>query len=71
MAYRIMEDLLNASEVKIHLETCSLIQNNSGDTSTTKWYKADGLPEAEHLANQISKKYGKGWKKAECCMRFA
>ena len=51
-----MEDLLNASEVKIHLETCSLIQNNSGDTSTTKWYKADGLPEAEHLANQISKK---------------
>jgi len=66
-----MEDLLNASEVRIHLETCSLIQNNSDDTSTTKWHKADGLPEAEHLANQISKKYGKGWKKAECCMRFA
>jgi len=65
-----MEDLLNASEVKIHLETCSLIQNNSGDVSSTKWHKADGLSEAEHLANEISKKHGKGWKKAECCMRF-
>jgi hypothetical protein len=65
-----MEDLLNASEVKIHIETCSLIQNNSGDTAT-KRHKAEGLPEAEHLANQISKKYGKSWKKAECCMRFA
>lgn len=71
MTYCIMEDLLNATEVKIHLDICSFYQNNTGDTTTTKWHKADSLTEAEHIANQISKKHDKGWKKAECCMRFA
>lgn len=70
MAYQIMEDLLNASEVKIHLDTCSFFQSNSGDTAARKWYKADSIAEAEHTADGISKKYDKGWKKAECCMRF-
>ena len=51
MAYHIMKDLQNMSEVKIHLETCSVIQSSTGDNSTTKGHKAEGLSEAEHLAN--------------------
>ena len=71
MTYVVMEDLLGATEVKIHLETCSYYQGNSGDTTTTKWHKAGSLAEAENVASSISKRYSKGWKKAECCMRFA
>jgi len=70
MTYSVMEDVLNTSEIKIHLKTCSVYQNNPNDSTTTKWHKADSFAEAEHLANELSKKYKKGWKKAECCMRF-
>ena len=66
-----MEDLLNTSEVKIHLETCSIYQGNPNDTSTSKWYKASSLAEAEKIAKETSNKYNKGWKKADCCMKFA
>ena len=71
LTYRIMEDLLNSTGVEIHLETCSVYQNNSGDTSTTKWHSAGSLSEAQNVAEKLSKKYSKGWKKADCCLRFA
>ncbi|WP_179365176.1 hypothetical protein [Nitrosarchaeum sp. AC2] len=71
MTYRIMEDVLNASEVKIHLETCSVYQSNPNDTATSKWHKASSIAEAENIAKETSKKYNKGWKKADCCMKFA
>lgn len=45
-----MENVLNASKVKIHLQTCSVYQNNPNDTATSKWHKASSIAEAENIA---------------------
>ena len=66
MAYCIYEDLVGATEVKIHLKSCMYYVNHE-PTETTKWHEVDDYKAAEILAEQISKKYGKGWKRAECC----
>ena len=66
MAYCIYEDLLGADKVKIHLKSCTYYVNHE-PTETTKWHEVDDYKAAEILAEQISKKYDKGWKRAECC----
>ena len=66
MTYCIFEDLANATEIKIHLKSCVHYVNHE-PTETTKWHEVDDYKSAEILAEQLSKKYKKGWKRAECC----
>ena len=66
MTYCVFEDLANATQVKIHLKSCINYVNHE-PTETTKWHEVDDYKAAEILAEQISKKYDKGWKRAECC----
>ena len=54
MAYCIYEDLLGATEVKIHLKSCVHYVNHE-PTETTKWHEVDDYKAAEILAEQISK----------------
>ena len=67
MTYCIYEDLLGADKVKIHLKSCTYYVNHE-PTETTKWHEVDDYKDAEILAEQISKKYGKGWVHAKCCV---
>lgn len=62
----VYEDLINATEVKIHSKNCPHL--NSKPTETTQWHKCSSLEEAENKANEISKKYNKGWRRAKCCL---
>ena len=66
--FRIYEDLKNATHVKIHLSSCGHYKKHLS-TSTTKWHNASSLQAAESKARQISKKYGKGWRRAKCCIK--
>lgn len=66
MSYFVFEDLVNATQVKIHQEKCGYVKNNV--TETTKWYECTSLEEAESKAKELANKYGKGWKLAECCL---
>ena len=66
-AFCIFEDLKNATPVKIHLNTCGHYLKHV-PTSTTKWHMEHNLECAEKKAEQISKKYGKGWVHAKCCV---
>ena len=68
-AFCIFEDLKNACRppVKIHLSTCGHYHQHV-PTSTTKWHTEHNLECAEKKAEQISKKYGKGWVHAKCCV---
>ena len=66
MSYCIFEDIEGTTEVKIHLKSCTYYINHVS-TETTKWHEVDDYKAAEILAEQISKKYNKGWKRAECC----
>ena len=66
MTYCIFEDLIGAVEIKIHLKSCTHYTNHL-PTETTKWHEVDDHKSAEILAEQLSKKYKKGWKRAECC----
>ena len=65
MNYFVFEDLANATQVKIHRENCGNIHNKP--TETTKWHEFGSLDEAESKATELTNKYGKGWKLAECC----
>lgn len=67
MAYMIFEDLANATPVKIHVETCRYV-NRRGDTTTTKWHGPYDYNEAEKIAENLSRKYSKGWRAAKCCL---
>ena len=66
MTYCVYEDLVGFDEVKIHLKSCRHYVDHE-PTETTKWHEVDDYKAAEILAEQISKKYDKGWKRAECC----
>ena len=66
MTYCVYEDLIGFDEVKIHLQSCRHYVDHE-PTETTKWHEVDDYKAAEILAEQISKKYNKGWKRAECC----
>lgn len=66
MYYFVFEDLVNATQIKIHQDGCGHIGDNS--TETTKWHEYSSLEEAESKAKELSNKYGKGWKLAECCL---
>lgn len=66
MSYFVFEDLVNATQVKIHQQGCGFIGNNS--TETTKWHECSNLEEAESKAKELASTYGKGWKMAECCL---
>ena len=68
MSYSIMEDLADATEIKIHLSSCSYVVNHA-PTTTTRWHTVNDLEEAKRKAEEISKNYSKGWKEAECCMK--
>jgi len=65
MNYFVYEDLVNATQVKIHQEKCGHVKNVP--TETTKWYEFESLDEAESKATELANHYGKGWKLAECC----
>jgi len=67
MIFFIYEDLKNATEVKIHLENCGFVDREP--TETTLWHKCESIAEAENKAGEISKKYNKGWRRAQCCFR--
>ena len=62
------EDLANAVPVMIHLKTCGHYTKHE-PTETTKWHEVDDYEQAESLAEKISKKYNKGWRKAKCCIK--
>ena len=68
-AFCIFEDLKNACRppVKIHFKDCGHYLKHV-PTSTTKWHTEHNLECAEKKAEQISKKYGKGWVHAKCCV---
>lgn len=67
MPYCIMEDLDDATEVKIHHDSCQYFVNHSV-TTTTRWHRVNDLETARKRAEEIAKNYSKGWKEAECCM---
>ena len=73
-AFCIFEDLKNTCRppVKIHFKDCGHyfkhVLNPSLTPSTTKWHTEHNLECAEKKAEQISKKYGKGWVHAKCCV---
>jgi len=68
MSYCVHEDLGNAEAVMIHLKTCGHYTNR-GPTTTTVWHSVNNYKKAESLAEKISKKYNKGWRKAKCCIK--
>ena len=68
MTHCICEDLENADPVMIHLKTCGHYTKHVA-TKTTKWHEVDDYEQAESLADEISKKYNKGWRKAKCCIK--
>jgi len=66
--YVVMEDKLDATEVKIHKVSCGYYQNNlKNPTETTLWHGPYDQHHAETTAKLLSKQYKKGWKIAECC----
>ena len=67
MAYCIMEDLDDATEVKIHRDSCQYFVNHT-PTTTTRWHTVNDLETARERAEAIAQNYTKGWKEAECCM---
>jgi hypothetical protein len=74
MGYRISEDLVGASEVKIHKEGCGFVHRKGSEegTETTKWHGPyEDYDEAKSTAESVSNKYKKGWRNAECCMTKA
>ncbi len=68
MTHCICEDLKNADPVMIHLKTCGYYTKHV-PTETTKWHEVDNYGQAESLAEKISKKYNKGWRNAQCCIK--
>lgn len=68
MGFRVVEDSGN-SKIEIHIDTCSTFQGSS-ESTTIKWHDKSSFVEAEQIASQISKRYNKEWKKADCCMKF-
>lgn len=67
MEYRVYEDLVGATEIKIHEEDCSFV-NKDDDADTTKWHGPFDFDEAKSVAESLSLKYKKGWKNAGCCV---
>jgi len=67
MPYCIFEDLIGATEVKIHLQSCGFFTGTS--TTTTRWHMAKDLDTAIKKAREISRNYRKGWRKAKCCLK--
>lgn len=68
MSYVIFEDTLDATEIKIHKNSCGYykrqLENNS---NTTIWHKGFDLESAINEAKNMSSRYKKGWKIVECC----
>ncbi len=67
MKYMVYEDLLGATEIKIHEKDCGQVKRG-GATDTTKWHGPFDYEEAKSLAESVSLKYKKGWKNAGCCV---
>jgi len=63
-----MEDLVGATAVKIHLKSCGFFARHSY-TETTRWHSAKDLNSAIRKAQEISRRYKKGWRKAKCCFK--
>lgn len=63
-----MEDLLGATTVKIHLKSCGYFTNHLA-TETTRWHSVKDLNTATRKAQEISRNYKRGWKKAKCCLK--
>ena len=70
MNYVIFEDKENATEVKIHKNTCKYYTNQLAQKSdTTIWHESFDLESAQIEAKNIASKYNKGWKFAQCCCK--
>lgn len=71
MKYVIFEDKLNATEIKIHKETCGFYKRQLQTKSeTTIWHGGFNLESALNEAKNIASRYKKGWKIAECCQNL-
>ena len=68
MRYVIFEDKLDATEIKIHKESCGFYKRQLQNKSdTTIWHEGFDLDSALNEAKNIASRYKKGWKIAECC----
>ena len=68
MKYVIFEDTLDATEVKIHKESCPyFLKHQENKSSTTIWHEGFKFQEAQNEAKSIVSRHKKDWKMAECC----
>jgi len=68
MSFVIFEDKLDATEVKIHKNSCGYYTKQLEQKSdTTVWHEGFDFESAQIEARHISSRYKKGWKFAECC----
>jgi hypothetical protein len=68
MNYVIFEDKLDATEVKIHKNTCGFYKRQSEQKSdTTIWHEGFDFESAQDKAKIIASKYNKDWRLAKCC----
>ena len=65
-----MEDLLHATEVKIHSELCKHIRRHlrHPNAKATQWHRANDLQQAREYTRDIVKNHKLSWREAKCCM---
>jgi len=70
MVLYIMEDLLHATEVKIHTELCEHVRHylRNPNVKKTKWHRANNLQQAKEQAREIARNHKLSWREAKCCM---
>ena len=68
MSYVIFEDKLDATEVKIHKNSCYYYKKQLEEKSdTTVWHEDYDFESAKIEAKNIASRYTKNWKMAKCC----
>ncbi len=68
MGYMVCEDLVGATEIKIHKEECRFAKNRKEGAETMAWHGPIDYNDAKNLAEKLSANYKKSWKNAECCI---